>query len=68
MNMKIVKASIAIVFLCAANMPVMAAYKDKCEDYHQAIMDNCHAGTRGIYSGSTGACFGAQIGALIAGC
>jgi Heat-stable enterotoxin B, secretory len=68
MNSKIIRATVAIVLLCTANMPAMAAKPSKCEDYHQAIKDNCNSGTGGISSGSMGACFGAQIGAWIAGC
>lgn len=68
MEKKIVKASIVIILLCSANMPVMAASKGKCDDYHQAIRSNCNSGSGGVKSGSVGACFGAQLGALFAGC
>ncbi|MEL5589515.1 hypothetical protein PTT03_10805 [Serratia ureilytica] len=68
MSSKVIKLAVAIVLLCAANMPAMAAKSGKCEAYEQAIKDNCHSGSGGIKDGSIGACLGAQIGAWIAGC
>ncbi|KPD02525.1 hypothetical protein [Moellerella wisconsensis] len=62
---KIIIASALILQVLAFNS---YAGNSKCEDYHQAIIDNCNSGTGGISSGSMGACFGAQLGAWIAGC
>lgn len=40
----------------------------KCEDYNNAIMANCFSGYMGVVSGGAGACLGAHLGGVIAGC
>ncbi|MFW5401916.1 hypothetical protein V2A85_19765 [Yersinia sp. 1252 StPb PI] len=66
---KIIMSSlVALGLLCTFSGSALADNKDKCEDYHRAIQENCFGGTGGIESGGMGACLGAQLGAWIAGC
>lgn len=59
---------IAVMSLILLSLGSTASAANICENYSQNIRTFCHSGSKGIRSGSTGACLGASLGAIFHGC